>query len=216
MLLRVALLSLVLAGCSDAPIARVLVYFDAEPRATDGAETFRVTVFRVAPNPAQIEQLTYRIVDGTPGPEEVAFPYGLTLEPISDASTTYEVVGELFDPSAGTAFSTQRARGQYVEDESLELRLVFDMACANAICAENETCQNGICYEPCVVPTAIGLLGERRSPAVTCPESPPCPDGEPRTCVPHGPGQGVHYCEDGVHVIEHCATACSGTPAACE
>jgi hypothetical protein len=213
---RVLALASVLMGCSDEPIARVLVYFDAEAGATMDATTFRVTVLRVDPNPAQIEQIGYQVVEADPAVGQVAFPFGLTLEPLSDASTVYEVVGELFDATSATAFSTQRARGQYVEGEALELRLVFDADCADAICTENETCQNGACFEPCVVPTAIGLLGDRRSPAISCPESAECPDGQPLSCVPHGTGQGVHSCVDGVHVIRHCDTTCSGAPAACD
>ena len=95
------------------------------------------------------------------------------------------------------------------------LRRIDDLCAAGAICADTETCQNGDCYERCVIPTPIGALGDRRSPPLTCPESPTCVDGEPATCVPHGAGFGVHTCEQTVpgeplvHVIRHCDGACA-------
>ena len=123
--------------------------------------------------------------------------------------------GESFTLSWQHPDDQPRGRSTLWLHPNIPLRFVFDDICAaGAICADSETCQEGRCYERCVIPTPIGALGDRRSPSLTCPESPTCVDGEPPTCVPHGTGFGVHTCEQTVpgeplvHVIRHCDGAC--------
>lgn len=192
-------------GCVDQPAARVLVALDAEDGIAAQSNELRLEVLDRDGEPVFDELLEIGA--------EATLPYELTLEPgDDDVSRTYELVATLYDATGGT-LTVQRARGGYVADEALELRLIFDDGCAGAVCDyATETCQNGACYEPCVIPTPIGALGERRSPPVSCPESPDCLDGTAPSCVPHGPGQGVHTCEDGVHVIRHCAGECVEDP----
>lgn len=211
--LMIVLCALLGAGCVGQPAARVLVAFDSEAGIASRANEFRVVV-QDRDGEVAADYL-YTLVAGAPDVGETALPYELTLEPRDDdVSSTYELVGTLYDRT-GAVITTQRARGIYVADEALELRLVFDDACADVTCDYGvETCQQGACYEPCVIPTPIGALGTRRSPAVSCPETPACPDGDPPQCVPHGGGQGVHTCEDGVHVITHCDAGCVATSGA--
>lgn len=209
----VALAAIVAGPACAEPAARVIVTFESEAGIRAEANEFRLQVNDR--DGVLVEDALYMLVDGAPAAGETALPYELTLEPRDDdATSTYELVGTLFDPT-GAELTTQRARGSYVKDEGLELRLVFDDACANAICDyARETCQNGACYEPCVVPTPLGALGDRRSPPVSCPETRDCPDGEAPSCVAHGPGEGVHTCESGVHVIRHCDAGCVADPTA--
>ena len=195
-------------GCIEQPAARVLVALDAEDAIAAEANEIRIEVRDRDGEPVADD--LYAIVEDRPAAGQTTLPYEITLEPRDDeVSATYEIIATLYDPTGGI-LSVQRARGGYVADEALELRLVFDDACAGAVCDYAiETCQLGACYEPCVIPTPIGALGDRRSPPVSCPESPECLEGTAPSCVPHGPGQGVHTCVDGVHVITHCAGGCA-------
>lgn len=200
-----------LTGCAEDAPTRVLVFLDAEDALAEQADTLEVEVFdRDGALVGDIAR--FRIVEEPSAPDEAALPLGLTVLPRDgDASTTFTVEGRLVDPM-GSLLVSQRAIGEYVAGEVLELQLIFDAACTGVVCTEVETCQNGVCVEPCVLPTSLGALSDRRSPPVSCPDTRECPIDELPTCV----DGRLHTCSpDGVHTNAPCPAGCGGDPAAC-
>ncbi len=160
-------------------------------------------------------------VDGAGDEEEVILEPGRSIEaeqdpmrvPLvpkgGDASRPFEITVELFEeagPNELTSLGQQTAVGGYVDKELREVWLAFDDTCEHALCAEGYRCQDGMCVENCVDPSAAGTT--TRSEPVAC--DTPC---TAQACV----DDDQFTCDDGIRVLtRRCGYGCDDEAESCD
>ena len=140
---RPALLVLVLCGaCNPSPTTQAVLVFEAEAPLDE--EAARLTIEVRGEGTVEMRDLDLRSED----PLE-RLPIEFPLVPVGgDASREYDVLTRIFDDS-GAVIGEQRARGGYVKDELVRLRIVFTPFCRDIACPEGRTCVEGYCLSDC-------------------------------------------------------------------
>ena len=126
------------AGCEETP-TQVLVHLDAEPASVARAARLRVQV--LSPDETRLDR-TLSLGGERP---QVSFPTTVPVVPRDgDASRTFVVEASLLD-AADEPMSTVRSRFRFAPGERRDEELVFEDACLDVLCPEDQTCASGGC-----------------------------------------------------------------------
>ena len=126
------------AACEETP-TQVLVHLDAEPASVARAVRLRVQV--IASGETRLDR-TLSLAGERP---QVSFPTTVPVVPRDDdPHRTFVLEASLLD-AADQPVSTVRGRFRFAPGKRVEEELIFEDACLDVLCPEDQTCVSGGC-----------------------------------------------------------------------